>query len=353
VLVKTPLTLFALLALAMAWNIHNWRLSGSERAQRTAAMSRSLYRSAPLLTLFVVYWLFAISSHLNIGHRHILPTYPPMLVFAGCAWMWVTERRNAQAETRRSGASDKRGASSVTTWLRSRRHPILAAAVVASLVSFGTESLLNWPNYLAYVNQLPGNHSNAYRHLVDSSLDWGQDLPALKNWLAEAGLIGSTQGSYLAYFGGDNPAYYGIRAQQLPGFWDRTSAGIPEPLTPGTYCVSATLVQNMYSRFPGRWNQEYEATYQQLAGKVQRFRALGPEERKALLAGKDGAAWLNMFQSYEHARFARLTSFLRQREPQTEINYSILIYQLARDDIQRAVNGPPVELRNFPDFRGP
>src|SRR4029079_5879509 len=113
-----------------------------------------------------------------------------------------------------------------------------------------------------------------------------------------------------------------------------------------------TLVQNMYSRFPGRWSEEYEATYQQLAAKVRRLRTLTAEERKSLLSGKAAAAWQNMFQSYEHARFARLTSFLRQREPESEINYSILIYQLSSDDIRQAVDGPPVELRGVPDFRG-
>ena len=37
-------------------------------------------------------------------------------------------------------------------------------------------------------------------------------------------------------------------------------------------------------------------------------------------------------------------SFLRQREPDAEINYSILIYRLSTDDVSRAIDGPPVEL---------
>ena len=41
-----------------------------------------LYDVAPLLALIGVYWLFAVTSHLNIGHRHLLPTYPAMFILA-------------------------------------------------------------------------------------------------------------------------------------------------------------------------------------------------------------------------------------------------------------------------------
>ena len=179
-------------------------------------MGGSLYRTTPLWTLFTVYWIFAITSHLNIGHRHILPTYPPMLILAGCSWLWVTQRRSTPRRRARSTADRDRSSGRVANWLAVRRYPILAVAVLASIASFTTESLSNWPNYLAYFNQFVGSHTNAYRHLVDSSLDWGQDLPALKQWLVEAGLNDS-QGErpYLSYFGSGNPEYYGIHATSL------------------------------------------------------------------------------------------------------------------------------------------
>lgn len=34
-------------------------------------------------------------------------------------------------------------------------------------------------------HSVPYSSSNGYKHLVDSSLDWSQNLPALKNWLDE------------------------------------------------------------------------------------------------------------------------------------------------------------------------
>jgi hypothetical protein len=350
-LVKTPITLFVLSTLAAAWIIREWYAAGETWQARAMAMGGSLYRTAPLWVLFTVYWIVAITSHLNIGHRHVLPTYPPMLILAGCSWLWVAERRSASAPSPRLTADHDRSGRRIMNWLAVRRHPLLAVAVLASLVSFATESLLNWPNYLAYFNQFIGSRTNAYRHLVDSSLDWGQDLPTLKHWLVEAGLNDSQdEKPYLSYFGTGNPDYYGIHATHLPGFWDRNPPRIPEPLRAGAYCISATIVEGMYTRFPGRWNRVYENSYQQLAQKVRQFTSSSPEKRKELVTTEGQAAWINWFQTYEHARLARLTSFLRTREPDSQINYSILIYWLSAADLDRAVNGPPIELLESADF---
>jgi hypothetical protein len=346
VLVKTPLTLFVLMGLSAMWIVEKWYAAGDV----SRAMLGSLYRSAPLWVLFTVYWLVAIASHLNIGHRHVLPTYPPMLIFAGCSWLWVTQRRTAPAPAPPAPSDRDRKGRWVANWMASRRHPLLAIAVLASMLSFATESLSNWPNYLAYFNQCIGSHANAYRHLVDSSLDWGQDLPALKRWLVEAGLDDSPDKVYLSYFGTGVPEYYGIHATMLPGFWDRNPPRIPEPLKPGAYCISATILESLYLRFPGRWNEVYEATYQQLAAKVRQFTSSSPEKRKELIAAEGQTVWTNWFETYEHARLARLASLLRTREPDSEINYSILVYWLTETDLERAADGPPIELVESGDF---
>jgi hypothetical protein len=47
---------------------------------------------------------------------------------------------------------------------------------------------------------------------------------------------------------------------------------------------------------------------------------------------------------YEMCRFARLTAYLRQREPDDNVNYSILVYRLTEADLARALDGPPPEL---------
>ena len=46
---------------------------------------------APLLALFSVYGIFSLTTHLNIGHRHILPLYPVLIIFTG-ALGWAATR---------------------------------------------------------------------------------------------------------------------------------------------------------------------------------------------------------------------------------------------------------------------
>jgi len=71
-------------------------------------------------------------------------------------------------------------------------------------------------DYLAYFNQVAAGPKNGYKHLVDSSLDWGQDLPALRSWLAQNPDRFGTGQRYLAYFGTALPEWYGIKATSLP-----------------------------------------------------------------------------------------------------------------------------------------
>src|SRR5204863_3623488 len=102
-----------------------------------------------------------------------------------------------------------------------------------------------------------GGPKNGYKHLVDSSLDWGQDLPALQRWL-DTQYQPSTGAVYLAYFGTASPRWYGIDAISLPV--DRSSTELTA-LKPGVYCISATILQQVYSFQPGKWSPEYESEY--------------------------------------------------------------------------------------------
>jgi hypothetical protein len=60
------------------------RRSGWNRARA------SLYAGTPLLALVGIYWLFALASNLNIGHRHLLPIYPALCgIVCGGAAFWI------------------------------------------------------------------------------------------------------------------------------------------------------------------------------------------------------------------------------------------------------------------------
>jgi hypothetical protein len=109
-------------------------------------------------------------------------------------------------------------------------------------------SILVFPHYLAYFNELVGGPDNGHRYLVDSNLDWGQDLKGLKRYMDEQGI----DRIWLSYFGQARPDYYGIRYNYLPSYdifdaknVDRSVIHVSSlPLLRGTVAISATLLQS-------------------------------------------------------------------------------------------------------------
>jgi hypothetical protein len=198
-----------------------------------------------------------------------------------------------------------------------------AQAVVAGLVALlAVDSLSAHPHYLAYFNSIVPREA-AYRQLVDSSLDWGQDLPGLKRWLDAHNAPGHQQQPvHLAYFGKGSPQYYGIEAIHINRGSEAATA-----YRPGLYCISATTLQAVYEAKPGRWNRQYEEQYQALRN------AAEPDRREL-----------------EYFRYLRLLAYLRQREPDDHVGYSILIYRLTAADLIATFDGPPRELDAHPSI---
>ncbi|MFL6245654.1 MAG: hypothetical protein ACJ74H_06495, partial [Thermoanaerobaculia bacterium] len=125
--VKTPLPALALMLIAIF------------RTRR--------FEAAVCLLFAALFLIVSAFSSLNLGIRHILPIFP--FLFAACA------------------ISVSRG---ITVML-------VAAHVLTSLLAY--------PSYLSYFNPLIGSHRNADRVLIDSNLDWGQDLRRLAKWTRE------------------------------------------------------------------------------------------------------------------------------------------------------------------------
>ncbi len=162
--VKTTLPLLLLMAMAViAW------LVGRQIVQPM------LY---PLLGAAVVMFI-SMSSNMNIGVRHILPIYPFLALaaaglFAAPALRWPSAR------------------------------PAMVRLAAALAVWHCGESVLARPDYLAYFNQLARGREEHY--LLDSNLDWGQDLARLQVYLAE----NQIDSVYLSYFGKTDPALLGM-----------------------------------------------------------------------------------------------------------------------------------------------
>jgi hypothetical protein len=276
-------------------------------------------RVAPLLVLFGIYWLFSLTSHLNIGHRHILPTYPVVYIFCGLLG-WAAVR--ACQRSRGAGIAAVTLVSAMLGW-----HGLIAARV--------------HPYYLAYFSPIIGGPAEGYHHLVDSSLDWGQDLPALREWLDKHRQPGEPV--YISYFGSDEPHRFvpdAVLMPRLNGF-DR-----PRPwywCEKGIYAISATMLQHVYNSKNARWTLEHEQRYQQLLLNDANFRALkvNPEGSPGSLHGLSKDDWANAWSIFESLRFARLCQFLRARQPDATAGGSILIYRLTESEIFEMLGRPP------------
>jgi hypothetical protein len=216
-LLKTPLALLALLALPYLL--------------RRGAPTRP----PPFLWLPVlVYAAATLTRSLNIGHRHLLPIYPFLFAAAG--------RAAASAL-----ASGRRGRAAVT---------VLCAWYCLSVLRVH-------PHYLGYFNELAGGPSRGWRYLVDSNLDWGQDLKALKAWTDEHGVAHLK----LSYFGTADPAYYGIPCDLLPSYMLPPPRGMVGEVRAGeVVAVSATNLQGVYM------NEEWKPL-------MARLRGLAPMDR--------------------------------------------------------------------------
>jgi len=208
------------------------------------------------------------------------------------------------------------------------------------------ESFAVRPNYLAYFNELAGGPSRGYQHLVDSSLDWGQDLPALKTWLEAHPKIVDGKPLYLAYFGTADPRAYDINAKFISPD-DKTSRDQTfEHLNGGIYCVSATTLQSAYALELGPWCTTYEQHYQTALSEIRRYRktASEPSARVALIANDGVIPWLKKIKEFERLRFERLCAYLRHHEPVAQIGHSIFVFDLSDPEINRALYAAPAEL---------
>jgi hypothetical protein len=213
-LLKTPMLTLLLVAAALGWAV--W--------QRRDVLLWLLL--PPLVHLGI-----SMTSNLNIGHRHLLPMYPFLFVLCGglaTAWeRWSPVARRWTA----AGVLGLAACGAFVVWWR--------PAVV-------------FPHYLAYFNELAGGPKRGAENLVDSNLDWGQDLPRLKQWL-DVHQVHEPIG--FCYFGMADPLAHGIRYLNLPGGYPFAPVGsLPAR---GYVVVSATNLKGVYFSKDGQafWQQ--------------------------------------------------------------------------------------------------
>ena len=210
--VKTPTAL--LLGLAFSIAVAGWRLI--RRSPRRSLRETPFCRIVAALPA-AVYFLLSMTSDINMGWRHLLPVYPFLFVLVSA----VLARKSAV--------------------------PVLL--LLAGLQVY--ENARVYPHYLAFFNSLAGGSENGPRYLVDSNLDWGQDVKKLKVYMDRNGI----DEVCLAYFGTADVDYYGIRHRDLP----RTSDKEGRKNVNCVAVISATLLQDVYTA-PGsyEWLRQLE-----------------------------------------------------------------------------------------------
>lgn len=150
--VKTPLLTLAAVVICLGW-LSIRTIRSLRRGQWREAVSIDAWF---LLFPPLMFLLWSMTSHINIGVRHILPTY----VFFPFAVAWIVS-------------------AVVRHW---PRLPAPRLALLFSIVSIVVATSA-WPNTFGYFNAVVGGTAKGHRVLLDSNLDWNQDYYRLRTFI--------------------------------------------------------------------------------------------------------------------------------------------------------------------------
>ena len=233
-LFKEPLALHILTFIALAFGMR--KTMRSPRAERGAdefalpagkkrwggAVRMWIWNHFPEFSAFVViavYWIVSVRSPLNIGIRHVLPTFPFIYILVSrqiAAWLHLHEITDP-----RDILGLMKGI--YETYVKIIPRYLIVGALLIWLVA---ETLFAFPHFMPYYNQLAAvaaqamsssatdansppaslvnGTANGWRIAVDSNYDWGQDIKRLARFVEANGI----EKIAVDYFGGANPKYY-------------------------------------------------------------------------------------------------------------------------------------------------
>lgn len=157
----------------------------------------------------------ALLSRVDLGVRIVLAVYPfvALLAARGATTAWRSTGTGGQVLARRTAVG----------------------ALVAGLV---VTSARTWPDYLAYFNPVAGPHPE--RVLVDSNLDWGQDLYRLADTVRARGI----DSIRVHYFGSSRLSSVGLTNARRLARDERTT---------GWVAASETFLAGVWSDTSLRW----------------------------------------------------------------------------------------------------
>jgi hypothetical protein len=167
------------------------------------------FRWVVLMLPALVYFGLSMTAGINIGLRHLLPVYPFLFAAAAAAFFRLPFGLAA-------------------------RNLLLASIVLIQVLEVASIH----PHYLAFFNRPSGGPLAGPHYLVDSNIDWGQDLKKLKRYMDARGL----EHVCLGYFGSGDVRYYGIDERHLP--WSTETEELRKMDCVGV--ISVTILQDVY-----------------------------------------------------------------------------------------------------------
>jgi hypothetical protein len=255
-LIKTPLPILLLILLSTILAIY--RISTAQKPLET--WYKALWKTTPLWSFAIIYIISCLMSGLNIGHRHLLPLYPIIFIFCG----GILSKKSLKTQ---------------------RLETIICVTLSGWLI---IETLLAYPDYIAFFNRAAGNKDQTYQLLSDSSLDWGQEMWNLDEFLQqENNPEANPVPVYVSVLNILPPKYY-LPQQQvitLPMFADYSDGKYE--FNPGWYVFSATMLNDVYH------------------------------------------------SSGNKQKYQRLRLYLRERQPDKVIGHSVFIYKLTQPELNK------------------
>ncbi|MFH1462448.1 MAG: glycosyltransferase family 39 protein [bacterium] len=172
-LIKIPLAFHILTLIALFYGLY-WLMR--KRSKNWFKPNFALFAA---LCFVAIYWTTSITGNLNIGVRHLLPVFPFTILLIGAG---------------------------TAIFLRAPYLRLKYLALTVLIIGQAVSIINIYPHFIAYFNELIGGPSQGYKYVVDSNLDWGQDLKRLKDWADEN--VPTEKQIYIDYFGGGSPQYY-------------------------------------------------------------------------------------------------------------------------------------------------
>jgi len=185
---------------------------------------KSNFTAIAMLIFLAIYWGASLTSNLNIGIRHILPTFPFVYILVSGQLKKLFEKIH-----------HKKLLTNIS-WI----------LIGGLIIWYAISSLSSFPYYLTHFNELAGGDKNGHTYVTDSNLDWGQDLKRLTTWVNQNNI----DKIYLDYFGGATPSYY--LGNKVEGWWGSRD---PKDAKDKWIAISATFKQQGQAQPTKGWTQ--------------------------------------------------------------------------------------------------